>query len=187
MSEPTKTDRQLAEALDRAFARLEKYYPEHKIFGLDALNGYLRDRFAQLYRQAGYATVEELFASRGIVKIFGSQVRELRDSVLYTPGNEPDIIKNKVENILRRLEEYYPDHVLVRMIEADHKNLSGDISVVYRWLGYPDMQSFLTAYGYEYTPSYRRPAPHRFSAHAGRAGGEVQDPSQAQGSGGADL
>lgn len=153
MSEPMNTDRQLSEALDRAFAKLEKYYPEHKIFGLDALDSDLRERFAQLYRQAGYATVEELFASRGFVKISGSQVRELRDSVLYTPGNEPDIIKNKVENILRRLEEYYPDHVLVRGIEMDHKNLGSEVSGVYRWLGYPDIQSFLAAYGYEYTPS----------------------------------
>lgn len=30
MSEPMNTDRQLAEALDRAFAKLEKYCPEHK-------------------------------------------------------------------------------------------------------------------------------------------------------------
>ena len=64
MSEPMKMDGQLAESLDRAFARLEKYYPEHKIFGLDALDSDLRERFAQLYRQTGYATVEELFASR---------------------------------------------------------------------------------------------------------------------------
>ena len=153
MSEPTKTDRQLTEALDRAFAKLEKYYPEHKIFGLDALDSDLRERFAQLYRPAGYATVEELFASRGFVKISGRQVRELRDSVLYTPGNEPDIIKNKVENILRRLEEYYPDHVLGRGLGMDHKNLSGDVSGIYRWLGYPDIPSFLAAYGYVYTPS----------------------------------
>lgn len=152
MSEPMNTDRQLAEALDRAFAKLEKYYPEHKIFGLDALDGELRERFARLYRRAGYATVEELFASRGFVKISNSQVRELRDSVLYTPGNEPDIIKNKVENILRRLEAYYPDHVLVRGIEMDHKNLGSEVSGVHRWLGYPDIQSFLAAYGYEYTP-----------------------------------
>lgn len=97
----------------------------------------MRERFAQLYRQTGYATVEELFASRGFVKISGSQVRELRDSVLYTPGNEPDIIKNKVENILRRLEECYPDRVLVRGIEMDHKNLGSEVSGVYRWLAIP--------------------------------------------------
>ena len=137
MSEPMKMDGQLAESLDRAFARLEKYYPEHKIFGLDALDSDLRERFAQLYRQTGYATVEELFASRGFVKISGSQVWELRDSVMYTPGNEPAIIKNKVENILRRLEEYYPDRVLVRGIEMDHKNLGSEVSGVYRWLAIP--------------------------------------------------
>ena len=60
MSEPAKTDRQLAEALDKAFARLEKYYPEHKVFGLDALDSKLRGHFARLYRQAGYTTVVEL-------------------------------------------------------------------------------------------------------------------------------
>lgn len=61
-------------------------------------------------------------------------------------------LAESLDRTFARLEEYYPDRVLVHGIEMDHKNLSGDVSGVYRWLGYPDVQSFLAAYGYEYAP-----------------------------------
>lgn len=147
---PYVADRRLAASLDRAFDKLESYFPEGKVFAFDNIDSELRERMAELYKRAGYTTVESMLKAYGFEIISGDAVKELRNFVVYTPGNEPDVIKNKVESVLRRLDEYYPDHVISRSIQNDHKNLSGHISGLYQWLGYADTKAMLEAYGYQY-------------------------------------
>lgn len=132
------------------FAKLEALYPEHKVFALDSIDSSLREQLASMYRTQGYRTVEELLAANGFSLISGEEVRKIRSFVLYTPGTEPEVIRPKVQSMLQRLEQYYPDKVIFRGIQQDHKSLSQTISGLYQWLGYPDAGSMLEAYGYRY-------------------------------------
>ena len=147
---PYVFDQRLSASLDRAFNKLEAYFPEGKVFALDNIDGELRETLASLYKRAGYKTIDDMFSAYGFERISGEEVKDLRSFVMYTPGNEPDIIKHKVDNAIKLLEEYYPSHVIPRGIQSDHKNLSGKISGLYQWLGYDSSKSFLAAYGYEY-------------------------------------
>lgn len=142
-------DAKLQGSIDSFFEKLSKYYPEHKVFALDSMDSKLRERLTQLSSRAGYETVEAFLAEYGYELISGDEVKKIRSSVLYTPGNEPEIIKGKVESMLKRLNEYYPDHVIRRGIQNDHKKLSQSISGLYQWLGYADSQELLKAYGFE--------------------------------------
>lgn len=138
----------LADTLRKIVAKLEAYYPEHQVFSLSAIDDELRDRLSKIYKDCGCGTVEELLRKCGFAMISGDAVKELRSSVLYRPGEEPDVIKGKVESICRRLQEYYPEHHIPTGFEKAHKSLGGDITGIYQWLGYPDRSSFLSAYGY---------------------------------------
>ncbi|MCI9331218.1 MAG: leucine-rich repeat domain-containing protein [Oscillibacter sp.] len=59
-----------------------------------------------------------------------------------------DRLKEKMENVLRDLEAYYPDHVIPRGISRDHGGLSNRITEVYPLLGYESREAFLEANGY---------------------------------------
>lgn len=59
-----------------------------------------------------------------------------------------DRLKQKTEDVLRCLEVYYPDHVISRGIERDHKGLSNRITEIYPLLGYESRGAFLEANGY---------------------------------------
>ena len=147
---PYVADRRLAASLDRAFDKLESYFPEGKVFAFDSIDSHLRETFAELYKKAGYSTMDEMLNAYGFEIISGDAVKELRSFVMYTPGNEPECIKNKIDNALALLAEYYPDRIIPRGMQNDHKNLAGKISGLYQWLGYRDQKSFLEAYGYNY-------------------------------------
>lgn len=142
-------DEKLSISISRFFEKLEKYYPEHQIFALDSIDKDLRERLGELYKKVGYETSGEFLAAYGFQMISGDEVRKIRNGVLYTPGNEPDIIKGKVENMLRRLREYYPDGKISRGLQNDHKSLSKSVSGLYQWLGYDNASSMLEAYGFE--------------------------------------
>lgn len=146
---PYVADSKLAERLNRAFDRLENLFPEGKVFAFDSLDSELRERMAELYKKAGYATVEEMLKAYGFEIISGDEVRKLRSFVLYTPGNEPDVVKNKVNSMVSRLNEYYPDKVIPRGLQNDHKNLSKAVSGLYQWLGYENASEMLKAYGFD--------------------------------------
>lgn len=147
---PYIADEKLAKVIGRAIDKLEAYFPEHKIFALDSIDSGLRENLAGLYKRAGYATVDDMFTAYGFEVISGDAVKELRSFVMYTPGNEPECIKPRVVSMLNRLNEYYPDHVISRGMQTDHKKLSQSISGLYQWLGYEDAGAMLAAYGYEY-------------------------------------
>ena len=148
---PRIADARLAAVVNRAIDKLEDYFPEHKIFALDSIDSSLRENLAGLYKRAGYATIDDMFAAYGFEVIAGDAVKQLRSYVMYTPGNEPECIKSKVESMLNRLAEYYPDRVISRGMQTDHKKLSQSISGLYQWLGYSDAGAMLEAYGYTYS------------------------------------
>ena len=145
---PYISDSKLSLRVDDIFDKLEALYPEHKIFALDSLADTLRERLSKLYKELGYESVDELLAVYGFEKISIEETKKLRDRVIYEPGNEPDIIRNKVASMLDRLEEYYPEHKIPEAISNKHTNLAGDISGIYQWLGYPDAATMLKAYGF---------------------------------------
>lgn len=135
--------------LDRLLAKLEALYPEHKVFALSALDDTLRESLATSYRALGYPTLDALLHDNGYEIISGEAVHQIRPFVLYTPGNEPAVVQNKIRSILDRLDEYYPNHQIVGSMQEEHKRLYSDLSGMYQWLGYDDINSMLEAYGYQ--------------------------------------
>ena len=152
------TDEKLQQSVKRFFEKLEKYYPEHKVFALDSIDKTLRETLSTLYKKAECSTAEEFLAAYGFQIVSGEEVKAIRGSVTYTPGNEPDIIKNKVENMLRLLKEYYPDRNIPRGLQNDHKSLAHTVSGLYQWLGYETASDMLTAYGFEVQFGKSRPS-----------------------------
>lgn len=67
--------------------------------------------------------------------------------VLYKPGSEPEKIKVRLDRLFEKLDSAYPDKVIVGL-NKNHKNWGETVTELYRLLGYPDNNSFLTAYGY---------------------------------------
>lgn len=149
-SKPAAMGSKTIKALGKVLEQLEAYYPEHKIFALDSIDGYLREQIAGLYRQLGFATIDEMLAAYGYEIISGEEVKKIRSFVLYTPGNEPDVIRDKIDSMLQRLEEYYPDRVITHSMQKDHKKLSQAVSGLYQWLGYANATEMLDAYGFRY-------------------------------------
>ena len=137
-------------SLEDIINKLEAYFPEHKVFALDSIDSRLREKISKLYKNLGYESADDMLKSYGFEIIKGKAVKELRDHVTYTPGNEPDIIKSKIKSMLERLNEYYPNKIVARGIQNDHKKLSSSISGLYQWLGYSDIKTMLEAYGYTY-------------------------------------
>lgn len=137
-------------ALERIFERIEKLYPEHKIFAFSSLMDDTRESLAKIAKECGLFGYQEVLKDFGYEIISPEQARVLRPNVIYMPGDEPDCIKNKVQNALKLLAEYYPDKVIEGSIEKAHKSLAGKISGLCQWLGYQSFSDFLEAYGYEY-------------------------------------
>ena len=72
---------------------------------------------------------------------------KIPDGVLYAPGAEPAAIKNRIDRLFEKLDEAYPDKVVIGL-HKDHKTWGETVTELYRQLGYPDGNAFLTAYGY---------------------------------------
>lgn len=136
--------------LDRILEKLAGYYPEHQVFALDSIDGHLRELVSKCAREEMFSSAEAFLNNYGYTLIGGEDVKKIRPVVQCPPGNEPAIIKSKVDSMLRRLEEYYPDHVIEGKLQVNHKKLSQSISGLYQWLGYRDAQEMLKAYGFEY-------------------------------------
>lgn len=151
------TDAKLQGRVERFFKRLERLYPEHKVFALDSLDKDARKMLSELYPQAGYASDDDFLEAYGYERIIGDDVRALRNYTAYKPGEEPEVIKGKVESMLMRLEEYYPDRIISNSLQSTHKSLGKDAGGLYQWLGYENMQAMLEAYGYKYQAKAGRP------------------------------
>lgn len=64
-------------------------------------------------------------------------------------GQEPEQIKKRMNILFAKLDEAYPDKVIIHL-SRDHKKWGETVTELYRLLGYEDNKSFLEAYGYIY-------------------------------------
>ena len=69
------------------------------------------------------------------------------DGVKYSPGQEPEKIKKRIDTLFAKLDEAYPDKVIVSL-QKEHKKWGETVTQLYRLLGYPNGNAFLEAYGY---------------------------------------
>ena len=72
---------------------------------------------------------------------------KIPDGVLYAPGSEPEAIKKRIDRLFEKLDGAYPDKVIIGL-HKNHKKWGETVTELYRQLGYPDGNAFLTAYGY---------------------------------------
>ncbi|MBQ3484138.1 MAG: hypothetical protein IJA77_01380 [Clostridia bacterium] len=141
------------EATARFLARLEKLYPEHQVFALDSISSELRDKLTVLTARTGSTSPAAFLEAQGWQLITSQQARTLRKGMYCTPGEEPEVIRPLLTSVMTRLAAHYPDRVISRSIQHDHKSLSQDVSGLYLWLGYASAADMLTAYGYSYQVS----------------------------------
>lgn len=135
---------------EHVLPKLQALYPERKVFALSSLDDDLRELLNRLYQEMGYSDLHEFLAALGYEMISGTEVRELRNEVIYSPGSEPEPVRTMIRNMCSLLDQYYTDRIIRNGIQAEHKSLSGRISGLYQWLGYANIASFLEAYGYSY-------------------------------------
>ena len=87
------------ELIKRLLVKLEKLYPEKKIFALSSLDDDLRESLNTTYRQLCYPNMDGLLHDLGYELISASAARDLRSFVLYLPGQEPEPIRSKIFSI----------------------------------------------------------------------------------------
>lgn len=138
--------------------KLEAFYPEHKTYAMDALCSQQRENCVKFQKKLGYDSVDDFLAAYGFEMIKGPAVYEIRKDCGITPGNEPELIKTRMENALKSLNEYYPDHIIEGAIQREHKNLAQTLAGFWQWLGYKDMAEMLSAYGFTYNAKAGRKA-----------------------------
>ena len=69
------------------------------------------------------------------------------ENVIYTPGNEPENIRIRLDRLFAKLDETYPDKV-ISGLNKDHKKWGETVTELSRLLGYSSGRAFLEAYGY---------------------------------------
>ena len=141
-------DKELHVRAEHYFRRLEELYPEHKIFGLEGISRTLHDALTDIFKRSEFQTMDQLYNSYGFSTATSEEVRNIRNTVMYSPGNEPDFIKPVIKTMLDGLEEKYPGKLVTDL--ASHKHLAPRVSALYRWLGYDSIRSMLAAYGFDY-------------------------------------
>lgn len=145
--------------LERTLEKLEQYYPEHKSYAMDALCTQQRENCNKLSKKLGYDSVDEFLLAYGFEPIKGQAVIELRKNIGITPGNEPELIKTRVDNSIKSLNEYYPNHMIEGALQSQHKNLAQTLAALWQWMGYTSMEDMLAAYGFTYNAKAgRRPS-----------------------------
>ena len=145
--------------LERTLERLEQFFPEHKVFALDALCTQQRENAAKLAKKLGYSSVVDFLLAYGFESIKGPEVYEVRKDCGIKPGEEPDLIKGRIDNAISSLNEYYPDHIIEGSFNREHSSLATKLGGFWQWLGYKSMEDMLTAYGFTYNAKKgRRPS-----------------------------
>lgn len=134
--------------LNRLMEKLEQFYPEHKTYAMDALCSQQRETSAKYAKKLGYSTVADFLLAYGFESIKGSEVYEVRKNCGIKPGEEPDFIKERIDNAISSLNEYYPDHIIKGSIQREHKSLGSNLGGFWQWLGYKSMEDMLAAYGF---------------------------------------
>lgn len=73
--------------------------------------------------------------------------RAIREDVIYRPGNEPENIRKRLDNLFAKLDAAYPGKV-ISFLARDHKTWAEVVTDLRYTLGYPDGDALLEAYGY---------------------------------------
>lgn len=141
-------DGKLRGKAERIFAKLEQFYPEHKVFALDSVAHQVSKQISELYTEAGYPNAERLLLDYGFNLISNNKARGLRSSVLYEPGKEPEYIKSRIDYIMERLGSAYPNKMITDSLEKKHKAIYRSLQGISVWLGYENVAEMLTAYGF---------------------------------------
>ena len=151
-------DRMLAEKAEPLFHLLESYYPDHLVFSLDGIDRSLRERIALLCAKTEFESVDDLMKAYGFSRITGEEAKNYRRDVSFLPGDEPEIIQLPLKTALKKLEQYYPERVIVDSLPRFHNALNSRLVALHQWLGYIDLKEFLSAYSFQYlyTPSLGR-------------------------------
>ena len=136
--------------LSRTLEKLEQFFPEHKVYAFDSLCAQQRENSVKLAKKLGYESVDQFLLAYGFESIKGPAVYEIRKDCGIKPGEEPDLIKVRIDNAINSLNEYYPSHVIEGAIQKDHKNLAQTLAGFWQWLGYKSMEDMLAAYGFTY-------------------------------------
>lgn len=142
--------------LSRTLEKLEQFFPEHKVYAMDALCSQQRETSAKYAKKLGYSSVAKFLAAYGFESIKGPDVYEVRKNCGIKPGEEPELIKERVDNAIASLNEYYPDHTIEGSFNRQHSNLFSKLSGFYQWLGYKSMEEMLAAYGFTYSAKQGR-------------------------------
>lgn len=141
-------DEKLRPAAERLFEKLDKFYPEHKVFALDAVAKQLSKEISELYVKAGYPSAERLMLDYGYKHISVEEARALRSSVIYGPGYEPDIVKARIDFIVNTLAADYPGRIITDNLGRSHKSIYNSLLGLSVWMGYDSAASMLHAYGF---------------------------------------
>ena len=96
--------------------------------------------------EKGNKEVENKVEKQGI-EAHKEQSSRIPDKVLYSPGEEPERIRARLDRLFEKLNSTYPDKVIVGL-NKDHKKWGETVTELYRQLGYSDSSSFLNAYGF---------------------------------------
>lgn len=136
--------------LSRTLEKLEQFFPEHKVYAFDSLCSQQRENSTKLAKKLGYESIDQFLLAYGFEAIKGPAVYEIRKDCGIKPGEEPDLIKVRMDNAINSLNEYYPSHVIEGAIQKDHKNLAQTLAGFWQWLGYKSMEDMLAAYGFTY-------------------------------------
>lgn len=141
-------DEKLRPKAEKLFEELAKFYPEHKVFALDAVAKQLSKSISELYIQAGYSSAERLMLDYGFTPVGTGEARTLRSGVVYQPGYEPEIVKSRIDYIMNTLAEAFPNRTISGSLENSHKAIYRSLLGLSVWLGYASVADMLTAYGF---------------------------------------
>lgn len=147
--ESVLTDKEQS-VLNRTLEKLEQFFPEHKVYAMDALCAQQRETSSKYAKKLGYSSIAEFLLAYGFESIKGPEVYEVRKNCGIKPGEEPELIKERIDNAIASLNEYYPDHIIEGSFNRQHSNLFSKLSGFYQWLGYKSMEDMLAAYRFTY-------------------------------------
>lgn len=77
--------------------------------------------------------------------------KNIPEGVIYPPGEEPEKIRQRLDNLFAKLDAAYPNkEIIINDLRKNHDSWNDTIVSLYRVLGYPDKDTFFEAYGYSF-------------------------------------
>ena len=89
-----------------------------------------------------------LLQDYGFEQISSADARDLRSSVIYQPGFEPEEIKHRINSIVSTLSADYPGKVITDSLQKSHRSIHTSLLGLSVWLGYDSAADMLAAYGF---------------------------------------